>query len=81
MYNIDKFYINVYKMYVCGIKCEEKQVAVRCCGRKDKQMVTEATLPEFVVAVESRWQKEVVVSIWFLLGYVAQWELFNLQGF
>lgn len=54
MYNIDKCYINVYKMYVCEIKCEQKQVAVRCCGRKDKQMVTETTLGEFVVAAESR---------------------------
>lgn len=54
MYNIDKCYINVYKMYVCGTQCEQKQVAIRCCGRKDKQMVTETTLSEFVVAAESR---------------------------
>lgn len=79
MYSIDKCYINVYKRYACGIKCEQKQVAVRCCGRKDKQMVTETTLPEFVVAAESRWQEVVVFLIWFSLGYVAQWELFNLQ--
>lgn len=42
------------KMYVCGMKYEQKQVAVGCCGRKDKQMVTETTLPEFVVVAESR---------------------------
>lgn len=44
MYNIDKCYINVYKMYGCATQREQKQVAVRCCGRKDKQMVTESAL-------------------------------------
>lgn len=54
MYNIDKCYINVYKMYVCATQREQKQVAVRCCGRKDKQMVTERALSESVVVAESR---------------------------
>lgn len=53
MYSVDKCYIYVYKMHICGTKCEQKQEALRCCGRKDKQMVTETTLSEFVVA-ESR---------------------------
>lgn len=53
MYNIDECYINVYKMYVCGTQCEQKQMAVRCCGRKDKQMVTETTLSVFVAVAES----------------------------
>lgn len=53
MCNIDKCYINVYKMYVCGTQREQKQVAVRCCGREDKQMVTETALSESVVVAES----------------------------
>lgn len=37
----------IYEMDICRTWCAQKHAVVTCCGRKDKQMVTETTLTEY----------------------------------
>lgn len=61
----------IYKVGICRTWCAPKQAAVMCCGRKDKQMVTETTLTEFIIASESRCYGVIVFLVWFSAEYMA----------
>lgn len=61
----------IYEMDIRRTLCVQKHAVVTCCGRKDKQMVTETTLTEFVVASESRCYGVIVFLVWFSADSVA----------